>query len=68
MTRKDNEQVPTARMREINRQEEGSNLRKTVEALSGKFENIKKQSPLSYIDDSIKEIPQRQYRLNSVIH
>ena len=68
MTRKDNEQVPTARMREINRQEEGSNLRKTVEALSGEFENIEKQSPLSYIDDSIKEIPQRQYRLNSVIH
>ncbi len=68
MTRKDNEQVPTARMREINRQEEGSNLRKTVEALSGKFENIEKQSPLSYINDSIKEIPQRQYRLNSVIH
>lgn len=68
MTRKDNEQVPTVRMREINRQEEGSNLRKTVEALSGKFDNIEKQSPLSYIDDSIKEIPQRQYRLNSVIH
>ena len=68
MTRKDNKQVPTARMREINRQEEGSNLMKTVEALSGKFENIEKQSPLSYIDDSIKEIPQRQYRLNSVIH
>lgn len=68
MTRKDNEQVPTVRMREINRQEEGSNLRRTVEALSGKFENIEKQSPLSYIDDSIKEIPQRQYRLNSVIH
>lgn len=68
MTNKDNEQVPTLRMREINRQEEGSNLRKTVEALSGKFENIGKQSPLSYIDDRIKEIPQRQYRLNSVIH
>ena len=68
MTKKDNEQVPTVRMREINRQEEGSNLRKTVEALSGKFENIEKQSPLSYIDDNIKEIPQRQYRLNSVIH
>lgn len=35
MTRKDNEQVPTVRMRGINRQEKGSKLRKTVEAFSG---------------------------------
>jgi len=67
MTQKDAEQVPTIQMREINRQEEGSNLRKTVEALSGKFNNIDKTSPLSYIEENIKEIPQRQYRLNAVI-
>lgn len=35
MTRKDNEQIPTVRMREINRQEEGSKQKKTVEAFSG---------------------------------
>lgn len=67
MTQESNEQVPTVRMREINRQEEGSNLRKTVEALSGKFDNIEKTSPLAYIDENIKEIPQRDYRINSVI-
>lgn len=67
MTQEFTEQVPTVRMREINRQEEGSNLRKTVEALSGKFDNIEKTSPLAYIDENIKEIPQRDYRLNSVI-
>lgn len=67
MTQKDAEQVPTVQMREINRQEEGSNLRKTVEALSGKFENIDKSSPLSHIEENIKEIPQRQYRINSII-
>lgn len=67
MTQKDAEQVPTVQMREINRQEEGSNLRKTIEALSGKFDNIDKSSPLSYIEENIKEIPQRQYRINSVI-
>lgn len=67
MTQESNEQVPTVRMREINRQEEGSNLRKTVEALSGKFDNIEKTSPLAYIDENIKEIPQRDYCINSVI-
>lgn len=68
MTLEGAEQVPTVRMREINRQEEGSNLKKAVEALSGKFDNIDSNSPLSYIDNNIVEIPQRQYRLNSVIH
>lgn len=68
MTREGAEQVPTVRMREINRQEEGSNLKKAVESLSGKFDNIGFNSPLSYIDNNIVEIPQRQYRLNSVIH
>ena len=68
MTREGDEQVPTVRMREINRQEEGSNLKKAVEALSGKFDNIDSNSPLSYIENNIVEIPQRQYRLNSVIH
>lgn len=67
MTQESNEQVPTVRMREINRQEEGSNLKKTVEALSGKFDNIEKTSSLAYIDENIKEIPQRDYRRNSVI-
>lgn len=68
MTLEGSEQVPTVRMREINRQEEGSNLKKAVEALSGKFDDIASNSPLSYIDNNIVEIPQRQYRLNSVIH
>ena len=68
MTLEGAEQVPTVRMREINRQEEGSNLKKAVEALSGKFDDIASNSPLSYIDNNIVEIPQRQYRLNSVIH
>ena len=68
MTLEGAEQVPTVRMREINRQEKGSNLKKAVEALSGKFDDIDSNSPLSYIDNSIVEIPQRQYRLNSVIH
>lgn len=63
MTEKGLEQVPTVRMREINHQAEGTALRKAVEALSGKYDCIKKGSPLIHIEENIAEIPLKNHEL-----
>lgn len=67
MTEIENEQVPTVRMKEINRQADKSALKQTVEALSGKFDNIDNKSPLSNIKDNITELPLRKSRINAII-
>lgn len=67
MTEKEKEQIPTVRMREINRQAEGTALRKAVEALSGKFDTQNNKNPLAHLEDNISEFPLRKSRINAII-
>lgn len=59
-------QVPTTHMREINRQEKDSELKKTVEALSGKFPDSVKNPIEKYLNDKIIENSRRKSLLNSI--
>lgn len=59
--------LPVTHMKEITRQEKDSELRKTVEALSGKFPQGEKHPIEKYLDDKITESHLRKSLFNSIV-
>ncbi|MCI1749939.1 MAG: AAA family ATPase [Megasphaera cerevisiae] len=60
-------QVPVIHMKEITRQENGSELKKAVEVLSGKFPQEKKESLIEPLKNNISELPLRKSRINKIV-